>query len=118
MLKLKIGGVMRGNSNVLKKDAEHRRKKMRSSRIIGILSCLIALGSIVVYALGKLNPWLCIIVIAYGIASSFNSNSFLQDIKVGNPWQRINGFCSIFFYVVVVFLIAYGFATSQIQLQF
>ena len=43
---------------------------------------------------------------------------FIKDIKVGNPWQRINGIVSVMFYVLVVFLIIYGFVSGELQLQF
>ncbi len=102
----------------LQQEAVHLRKKMISSRLTGILACIVALASIVVFYLKVINEWMCIIAIAYCLATIFTANSFIQDVKVGNPWQRINGICSILFYILVVFLIAYGFISKNLVLQF
>jgi len=94
------------------------KRKMRMSRIAGILCCLLAIASIVVYYLKYMNEWLNIITIAYSIATVFVANSFLQDIKVGNPWQRVNAVCGILLYIFTAFLIAWGFITGQLVTQF
>lgn len=94
------------------------KRKMISSRIMGILVCLLALASIVAYYFKFVNEWLCMIVLSYCIATIFISNSFLQDIKVGNPWQRINSIFAIFFFLVVIFLIVYGFVTGNLATKF
>lgn len=104
--------------SVMKRDAAWRKRKMISSRIIGVVSCLLSFGAITVYYLGKINQWMCIIVLAYCLGNIFSANSFLQDIRVGNPWQRINGICSVFFYALAIFLIVWGFITKELVLQF
>ncbi len=94
------------------------RRKMIFARIMGILACAIAIASIVLMYYKMLSEWLCVIMIGYGMATAFSSNSFLQDIKIGNPWQRINMACAVFFYFGVFFLIIYGFVTGNLSTQF
>jgi hypothetical protein len=90
------------------------------SRTVGILSSLLGLASIVAYFLKfeYVGEWMLMIIITYCMAAVFSSNSFLQDIKVGNPWQRINAICSIFFFICVIFLIVYGFISGQLSTWF
>ena len=94
------------------------RRKMILSRLTGILSCIIAIAGIVLMYLGLVSEWMCIIVIGYAMAMIFTSNSFLQGIKIGNPWQRINMVCAIFFYIAVLALIIYGFIAGELVVQF
>lgn len=94
------------------------KRKMIMSRIIGIFCCLLAIGAIILYYLKPINEWVCLITISYCVATTFVANSFLQDIKVGNPWQRINGICAIIMYLFSVFLIVWGFVDGQLTLQF
>jgi len=94
------------------------RRKMILSRILGIFACLIAIASIVLMHLKFVSEWMCIIFISYAMATIFSNNSFLQGIKIGNPWQRINMISSIFFYLCVFALIIIGFIEGQLTLQF
>lgn len=100
------------------REASYLKVKMMTRRIVGILACLVAIACVAIYYLRVINEWLCIIVIVYCLANIFSANSFLQDIKVGNPWHRINGITAIAFYIMVVALIAYGFISKQLVLQF
>lgn len=107
-------------NNYAKQYAGFLKRKMIMSRFIGILCCLIAIVGIVIYFL-KLwtdRQWLIMITISYCMATVFTANSFLQDIKVGNPWQRVNGFCSVVLYLFAVFLIVFGFVDGQLKVQF
>lgn len=104
--------------NPIQKEAQYLKKKMITQRISGIITCLLALTSIGVYYFEIINGWMCVIVLAYCLSSVFTANSFIQDIKVGNPWQRVNSICSIAFYVLTVGLIIYGFVTHNLELQF
>lgn len=104
--------------SALQKEAKYLKKRMLISRVIGILACILSLTGIVVYYLSLINEWLCIILIAYCLGNIFTSNSFIQDMKVGNPWHRVNGVCSIIFYILTVALIIYGFVTHNLSLQF
>ncbi len=104
--------------NALQKEARYLKKRMLISRIIGIFACLFSLTGIAVYYFNLINEWLCIIVIAYCLGNIFTSNSFIQDMKVGNPWHRVNGVCSIIFYILTVALIIYGFVSHNLSLQF
>lgn len=104
---------------------KYLRRKLMISRLIGILGCLVGIVSLVLYALQKANivhelitDWLLLIVLAYSMAVAFTTNSGLQGVKVGNPWQRINMICAVIFYFFVIFLIAYGFASGNLVLQF
>ena len=108
-------------SNYQAQTTAYRLRKMKMSRFMGIFSCLLAFVTIVIYYFDNIkfaNDWMCIISLVYCLGSIFNSNSFLQDIKVGNPWQRVNGVISIAFYVLMAFLIVWGFVTKELLLQF
>ena len=94
------------------------KRKMFMSRILGIFSCMLAIASIVMLYFNAVSEWMCIIIIGYAMATVFSSNSFLQGIKIGNPWQRINMVCAIFFYIAVIGLIVYGFITGELTTQF
>lgn len=98
--------------------SKHLKHKMMMARILGIFACLIAIAGIVLKYFGILSDWLCIISIAYAMATIFTFNSSLQDIRIGNPWQRINAVCSLLLYAFVVFLIVYGFISGQLQTNF
>ena len=104
---------------------KYLQRKMMLSRIIGIIGCLVGITSLVVYALQSSNiigevisDWMLLIMITYSMGVAFTSNSGLQGIKVGNPWQRLNAICAIFFYFMVVFLIGYGFASGNLYIKF
>lgn len=106
------------NKNFMKEYSIYLKRKMMVSRIMGIFCCLLAIGAIAIYYLKTINNWLCVITIAYCVATIFTANSFLQDIKVGNPWQRINGACSIILYLLTVFVIVLGFVEGHLTTQF
>ena len=105
-------------ANPMKGYDKFLKRKMMLSRIVGIFCCLLAIGSVVTYYLKTINEWLSIITIAYCVATIFTANSFLQDIKVGNPWQRMNGFCSVIIYLLTAFLIVWGFVHGHLTTQF
>ena len=104
---------------------KYLKRKMVISRVMGILGCLIGLACIAVYILQRfsiithiLNDWMLLVMVTYTMAMAFTVNSGLQGIKVGNPWQRINTIFAMFFYLFVVFLISYGFASGNLTLKF
>lgn len=104
---------------------KYLKRKMMISRIMGILGCLIGVACIIIFALQKakvmnvlINDWMCLITLTYSMALAFTLNSGLQGVKVGNPWQRVNAICAVFFYLFVVFLISYGFASGNLQVKF
>lgn len=104
---------------------KYLKRKLMLSRILGIIGCLVGLVCLLVYTLQKahiindlISDWLLLIILTYTMAAAFTFNSGLQGIKVGNPWQRVNTICAIFFYFFVVFLIAYGFASGNLRIQF
>lgn len=101
-----------------KTQAAFYKRKMRMSRVAGILCCLVVIASLVAYYLKYMNQWLSIINISYCVATIFIANSFLQDIKVGNPWQRVNAACGILLYLFTGFLIVWGFMDGQLTTQF
>ncbi len=94
------------------------KRKMMFARIFGILTCLIAIAGIVLKYLAIIDEWLCIMSIAYCLGMIFTYNSNLQNVKVGNPWQRINSICAILMYILVVFIIVYGFTSGELVVQF
>lgn len=109
---------MKAKSNPVKEYGSFLKRKMIMSRIVGILCCLLAIASIFTYYFKVINEWISLINISYSIATIFTANSFLQDIKVGTPWQRINGICSVLLYLFSVFLIVWGFVYGQLSLKF
>ena len=94
------------------------KRKMMFARILGILACLVALTGIVIRYLNLFNSWLCLILISYCLGIIFTFNSNLQNLRVGNPWQKINSFCAVIMYILVAFLIIYGFIEGILQTQF
>ena len=98
--------------------AAYLKRKMRMSRMIGIMCCLLAIAAIVTYYLKTMNEWISVIIIAYSAATIFTANSFIQDIRVGNPWQRVNAVCAILIYLLTVFLIVWGFVYGELTAQF
>ena len=96
--------------------ADYLKRKLMMSRVVGLIVCLLGIACIALYYVKIVNGWLCLITLAYCMANTFSLNSQLQGIKTGNPWQRINAICSIFFYLFVVFLISYGFASGELSL--
>lgn len=90
------------------------KRKMMISRIFGIFACLVAITGLVLKFLNLVDDWLCLMMIVYSLGTIFALNGNLQDIKLGNPWQKINIFCSILMYLFVIFIIIYGFCTNQI----
>lgn len=94
------------------------KRKMMFARILGIIACLVALAGIVLRYLNLFNTWLCLILISYCLGIIFTFNSNLQNVKVGNPWQRINSICAVVMYMLVAFLIIYGFVEGILQTQF
>ena len=97
---------------------KYLKRKMMTARIIGIIACLATIAGIVLKYFDIINEWLCIISISYSLGVIFSYNSNLQDIKVGNPWQRINAICAILIFAFVLFLVVYGFVSGQLQVQF
>lgn len=97
---------------------KHLKHKMMMARILGIMACLVAIVGLVLKYFEIINEWMCIITISYAMGTIFAFNSNLQDIKVGNPWHRINAICAILFFAFVIFLIVYGFISGQLQTQF
>ena len=94
------------------------KRKMMISRIFGIFACLVAITGLVLKFLEIVDDWLCLMMIVYSLGTIFALNGNLQDIKVGNPWQRINFACSVIMYLFVVFIIIYGFCTVELSVQF
>ena len=98
--------------------AKFLKRKMIMSRVIGLLCCLVAIAMIFIYYFKTINEWLSIISISYCTATIFVTNSFIQDVRVGNPWQRVNGACAILLYLFTLFLLVWGFTHGHITTQF
>ena len=109
---------MKIRENPMKEYAYFLKRKMMMSRIVGLLCCVLALASLVLYYFNLFNSWLNLITISYSVATIFTANSFLQDVKVGSPWQRVNAGCSIILYLFTVFLIVYGFIIGALTVGF
>ncbi len=109
---------MANSNSPAKQYAAFLRRKMIMSRIVGIMACLLAIATMILMYFKMVSEWISIIVICYAMATIFSNNSFLQGIKTGNAWQRINMACAIFFYVAIIALIVYGFISGQLTTQF
>lgn len=109
---------MAKNTSVIANHSAYLKRRMIMSRVLGIMACIFALASIFLMYYKLISEWMCIITISYAMATAFTSNGFLQGIKVGNPWQRINMACAIFFYILVVGLVVLGFINGQLSFSF
>lgn len=95
------------------------KKRLVVSRLVGILACLVGIACIVLFALYHKETqwqWLCLIMLAYSLGTIFMQNCNLQAIKNGNPWQRINGFCSLMLYALDIFILVYSLVKGYIVL--
>ena len=100
---------------------KYLKRKMMMARIFGIFGCLLGLVCITLYGLQKgniveevINDWMLLVMLTYCMATAFTYNSGLQGIKAKNPWQRVNAACAIFFFLFVIFLLAYGIAIGYL----
>ena len=98
---------------------KYLKRKMMMARIFGIAGCLLGLLCIVLYGLQRggiieeaINDWMLLVMLTYCMANAFTYNSGLQGAKSNNPWQRVNALSAIFFYLFVIFLLAYGIASG------
>lgn len=95
------------------------KKRMITARLVGILGCLIAITCIILYAYNHDQTqwqWICLILMTYSLGTIFLQNCNLQTIKVGNPWQRVNGICAILLYAVDVVIITYALCMGFVVL--
>lgn len=104
---------------------KYLKRRMMMARILGIVGCVEGIICMIIFILQKtkvmgevINDWMCLIILTFCMAQAFTLNSGLQWVKLGNPWQKINSICAIFFYLFVVFLISYGFASGNMTLKF
>ena len=104
--------------SVMQGISDYRLRRMIFSRLFGIGLCIACIVCLVAYYKEIFNEWLVMIILSFCMGTLFSLNSFIQDIKVGNPWQRVNGIVSVMFYLLVGFLIVYGFVSGELQLQF
>lgn len=95
------------------------KRRLVLSRLIGILGCLVGIACIIFYAFFRGDvqwQWLCLIMMVYSLGMIFMQNCNLQAVKVGNPWQRVNGICSILLFALDVSLITYALCVGKIIL--
>ncbi len=92
------------------------KKKLNFSRFMGFLSSACAVVLIVFYFLKFIDPWIGVIDISYLIGVTFTSNVTCQDIKVGSPWQKLNAFMAVVFYLIAIGLLVYSLVSGQISL--
>ena len=105
--------------------SKYLKRRLKITRLMGLFTCIVGLVCIILFGLQRTNlirtlfaDWMLVIIITYTMAAAFTLNSGLQGIKTGNPWARINASCAIFFYMCVVTLISYGFASGNLTIQF
>ncbi len=108
----------KAKKSVMQGITDYRKRRMIFSRLFGIAMCIVCIVCLVAYYKEMFNEWLLMVILAFCMGTIFSTNSFLQDIKVGNPWQRVNSIVSVMFYVLMAFLIVYGFVSGELTLQF
>ena len=104
---------------------EFLKRKLKITRWMGLFTCLVGLACIILFGMQRVNliqtmfsEWMLLVMITYTMAAAFTLNSGLQGIKSGNPWARLNAMCAIAFYLFVVTLISYGFASGNLAVKF
>lgn len=110
---------MSSYSNQIQGYSKSLKKRMIVSRLFGIFGCCVGIASIVLYSFYKETThwqWLCLIMMTYSLGMIFMQNCNLQAVKVGNPWQRVNGLCAILLFALDVMLITYALTTGKIIL--
>lgn len=99
-----------------------REEKMKSrlnlSRGLAIFATLCVAASVIMYFVGVINPWYCLIIESYFIGIVFLLNTSVQEIKHGEPLPIINAIFGFVFFVGAIFLISYGFAAGFLTLNF
>lgn len=91
------------------------KKKLNTSRYIGLFASACAVALIVLYFLNIADRWFAVIDIAYLMGMSFMSNVTCQDIKVGSPWQKFNAALAVICYALAIGLMVYAFVSGEIH---
>lgn len=95
------------------------KRRMVLARFMGIMGCCVGIACIVLYAYFHNEEqwqWLCLTLMAYSLGTIFMQNCNLQAVKVGNPWQRVNGICAMLMYALDIAIITYALATGKVIL--
>ena len=101
------------------------KRKLKTTRLMGLFTCIVGLTCMILFGFQKSNlietlfsDWMLLIMLTYTMAAAFTLNSGLQGVRTGNPWSRLNAIFAIVFYLFVVTLISYGFATGNLEVNF
>lgn len=108
---------MNGYSQKMNDYAKVLKRRLITSRLIGILGCLIGLACIVLYAYfhGQTQwQWTCLVLLGYSLGTIFMQNCNLQAVKNGNPWERVNGICAILMFLLDIFILSYAMASGNL----
>ena len=97
---------------------ERMRKRLNLNRFLALFASLCVAASVVLYFVGGINPWYCLIIESYFIGIIFLLNISVQEIKHGAPLPILNAVLGVLFFGCTVFLIAYGFTAGFLTLNF
>ena len=96
----------------VQKWGDYLKRRLKMSRVMGILYCILCALSIVgLYFeeyLPFMNGFMCAMMIFFSIGGIFLQNATLQDIKRGKKHQIINIVFSIICFTIVVVLATLG----------
>ena len=105
----------------LKKVAKYMKRSLIFSRIMGIVFCLIAAGTLALLYFNIFDQWMCMITLSFSMAGIFISNSSLQNIRSiekGRTWQIINLILAFVCYCAVITFVTMGFLNGAISFSF
>ena len=104
---------------------QYMKRKLKTTRLMGLFTCIVGLTCLILFGFQKsgfietlFSDWMLLVMLTYAMAAAFTLNSGLQGVRTGNPWARLNAIIAIGFFLLVVTLISYGFATGNLEVQY
>lgn len=94
------------------------KDRLNRNRILALFAALCVIACVILYFVGIINPWYCLIIESYFIGIVFLLNTSVQEIKHGAPLPILNAILGFLFFSCTVFLISYGFAAGFLTLNF
>ncbi len=91
------------------------KRRIVKTRLVGILSAILATLCVFFYYFNVLDHWVCIIMLSYSMAISFTLNSSYQDINGALHWSKFSLLFAVVFFVATLALIIYAFASGNIR---
>lgn len=94
------------------------KKRLNRNRLLSLFAAIFVVISVVLYFVGNINHWYCIIIESYFIGIIFLLNTSIQEIKHGAPLPILNAILGFLFFGLTIFLIAYGFTAGFLNISF